>query len=169
MGIGSDLVLKTIKIIVGHARPGHIDEASEHCDIVTFSFCYQGAWRLDTHVNMLRAKTSWEKTFSTSNTSKTRSLSCPPGVWGFFDEGYSWCAWCRSLSRIAQSTRPGGYMIEFRILASKLFRIAINFKQGRRVSVHLFSISLSLQNPKISPNSYHLSILTPLSTVSHGL
>lgn len=29
---------KKARIIVGHVRPDHIDEASEHCDIISFGF-----------------------------------------------------------------------------------------------------------------------------------
>jgi hypothetical protein len=76
------------------------------------------------HFNMSFANTICEKTFSTSRTSKSLSLS--PLRTLLEGSEYDRCDGWRSLSLMAQRTWPGGNMFDICILASSVLRTAIN-------------------------------------------
>ena len=115
-------------ILMGHMR------AADRYESVNVEFANERK----VYLSMSLAKTICEKTFSTSRTSNNLSLSLAfaSGATDFPCRVDSLrlglgserrCEGCRLLSLTAHSTRPGGYRSAPCMLASSVFRTAINY------------------------------------------
>lgn len=104
-----------IQVTILRVESGHIDEVDANC-MIYVNRIFRGYSVNKQHLSISLAKMICPNIFSTSSTSNRRSL--------FSGMGCKRCDGCKSQSRIAHKTEPGGNRSAMCIFASKVFRIA---------------------------------------------